>query len=178
MNHLSCQLPHCCHVHLWYQLSIGVQWFPVLVIGLFVLCFLEAKACVMAKCMACFALVLFGWALEPFKMSRISTLAISILVFVSQSRIKALLVLIWRSLFTILLVCLLLLDLWFFSFCTCHLVNWCADDALDWSGLLGGPLPLVWCVLLWPLSFPSTWPVGTPYLWGTCQGPHCLHLLL
>ena len=39
------------------------------------------------------------------------------------------------------------------------------------------PLPLVWCVLLWPLNFPSSWPVGIPCLWGTCQGPHCLHLL-
>ena len=26
MNHLSCPLPHCCHVHVWYQLSIDAQW--------------------------------------------------------------------------------------------------------------------------------------------------------
>ena len=59
---------------------------------------------------------IFGWALEPFKMSRISALATSILIFVSQSRIKALLVLILRSLFTILLGCLPLLALWFLLF--------------------------------------------------------------
>ena len=26
MSHLSYLLPHCCHVHVWYQLSIGMQW--------------------------------------------------------------------------------------------------------------------------------------------------------
>ena len=76
----------------------------MLVIGFFLLCFLEAKVCVVAKLVTSLALVFFGWALEPFKMHRISTLATSILVFVSQSGIKALLVLVWRHLFTILLV--------------------------------------------------------------------------
>ena len=66
----------------------------------------------MAKLVACFALEFFGWALEAFKMSRVSTFATPILVFVGQSRIKTLLVLAWRSLFPILLVCLLLLGLW------------------------------------------------------------------
>ena len=26
MNHLSSLLPHSCHVHVWYQLSIDAQW--------------------------------------------------------------------------------------------------------------------------------------------------------
>ena len=43
--------------------------FPVLVIGLFLLDFLKANACVVAKLMACLALEFFHWALEPFMMS-------------------------------------------------------------------------------------------------------------
>ena len=116
MSHLSYPLPCCCHVHVKYLLSIDVQWVSCACNWIVFLCFLEAKACLVAKLVACFALVFFGWALEPFKMSRISTLATSILVLVSQSGIKALLVLVWRPLSTILLVCLLLLGLWFFLF--------------------------------------------------------------
>ena len=142
--------------------------FPVLVARLLLLSFLEAKACVVTKLVACLALISFGWALEPFKMSRISALATSILVFVSQSRIKTLLALIWRSVFTILLVCLLC---GFCSFCTCQLLIQCTGDAWGWSGLSGRPQPLAWYVLLWPLNSPSSWPVGTPCLWGTCQDP-------
>ena len=88
--------------------------FPVLVIGLFLLCFLEAMSCVVVKLVVCFALVFFGWHWNPLKMSRISALATSILVLVSQSGIKGLLVLVWRPLFTNLLVYLLLLGLCFF----------------------------------------------------------------
>ena len=54
--------------------------FSVLVSGLFLLGLLEAKACVVAKLVACLALNFFSWALEPFKMSGISTLATPIFV--------------------------------------------------------------------------------------------------
>ena len=114
MSHQSCLLPHCCHAHVWYQLSIDVQWVSCACNKIVFAVASGKKACLVAKLVACFALVFFSWALEPFYMSKISTLAISILVFVSQSRTKALLVLDWRPLFTILLVCLLLLGLWFF----------------------------------------------------------------
>ena len=101
--------------------------FPVLVIRLLLLCFLEAKACVVAKLVMCFALVFFGQ--EPLKMSRITTFATPIPVFVGQSRIKTLLVLAWRSLFPILLVLHAFAWLVAFSFYTCHWVPQCADDA-------------------------------------------------
>ena len=121
MNHLSCPLPHCCHAHIWYQLSIDVQWVSCACNWIVCVVLFGSKGLCSGQTCGMLCTGIFGWALKPFKMSRISTFGTSILVFVSQSRIKALLLLLWRSLFTILLVCLLLLDLWFF--CTCHFGN-------------------------------------------------------
>ena len=88
--------------------------FSVLVIGLFLLGFLKAKACVVAKLMACRALEFFCWALEPFKMSWISTLATAIFIFMRQFSVKTLLVLAWWSLIYILVLPLFLLGWRFF----------------------------------------------------------------
>ena len=123
---------------------------------MFLLCFLEAKTYVVANLVACFPLAFFSWAQEPFNMSRISTLATSILVFVSQSGIKALLV--WFGDFCLPFfwcACFLLACV-FFSFCTFHLVTQCTNDTLGWSGPLGGLQPPALYVWMWPLSFPSS----------------------
>ena len=65
MSHLNYLLPHSCHVHVWYQLQLMHSGCPLLVTGLFLLCFLDAKACVVAKLVACFALVFFGLHWNP-----------------------------------------------------------------------------------------------------------------
>ena len=84
--------------------------FPVLVRSLFLLNLLEIKACIMTKLMACLTLKPLCWALEPFKMSRISTLVTSIFVLVHKSRVKTLLEMTCLHLFCILVLDLFLLD--------------------------------------------------------------------
>ena len=80
---------------------------------LFLLNLLQTKACIMAKLMACLTLKLLCWALEPFKMSRISRLVTFIFVLMHQSRVITLLEMTCLCLFCILVLDLFLLDLGF-----------------------------------------------------------------
>ena len=139
--------------------------------------FSESKDLCSGQAKACFALEFFHWALQPFMMSGISTFATPIFVFMSQSRVKALSCtgLVVFDLHSCAVRVSALLKI--FSSCSCHLIILCTGGTLDWSGPLRDHHPPVWCVLLWPWSFLSSWQPGTPYLLKTCQGTHSLHLL-
>ena len=95
MSHLNYPLLHCYHVHEWCQPSTDVQWVFCACNWLFFAEFSESKGLCSGQTYGMPCIGIFCWALEPFKMSRISTHATPMFVFMSQSRIKALLVLVW-----------------------------------------------------------------------------------
>ena len=177
MSHLNYLLPHSCHVHVWYQLSIDAQWVSsacnwivfVVLFGCKGLC--SGQTCGML-CTGIFWLgtgtlqdeqnlhtcYIYPCFCEPIWAESSSCIGLEAYVHHSSG---------------------VLASAWFvvFSFCTCHLVIQCTADAWGWSGLHGSLLPLALYVWLWPLNFPSSWQVGAPCLLGTYQGPHCLYLL-
>ena len=156
MSHLNYLLPHCYYVHVWSQPSIDVQWVSCACNWLVFAGISGSKGLCNGKAYAMPCSGISCWALEPFKISRISTLATPIFVFMSQCRVKALLVLVWWSLLYILMLHLFLLG-WRFLLLVlaiCSGLIWvawgspatclmCLALALELSIFLAG-----WCTLL------------------------------
>ena len=160
MSHLNYLLLHCSHAHEWYKPSPDAQWVFCACNWLVFAGSSGSKGLCSGQTCGMPCIEIFCWTLEPFKMNGISTLATPIFVFISQPRIKALLVLVWWPLLHILMLYLFYAWLKISSSCTCHLIILCIGVTLDLSGPLGDHQPPVWFVLLWPWSFPSSWQVA------------------
>ena len=110
MSHLTYPLPQCCHVHGWSQPLIDAQWVSCACSLLVFAGLSRSKGLCSGQTYDMLCNGIFCWALEPFKMSKISTLTTPILVFMGQFKVQNLLVLAWWSLLSILVLPLFLLS--------------------------------------------------------------------
>ena len=131
MSHLSYLLPHCCHAHVWYQLSIDVQWASCACNWIVFAVFSGSKGMCNDQTRGMLCTGIFSRALKPFYMSRISTFAASILAFCKpiqdqSSSCIGFEAFVHHSSGVFAYAWLV----FFFSFCAYDLVNLCTDDAL------------------------------------------------